>query len=182
MKLLDVYAAVLLPLTAVTAVAAAAVDLTAKGQAPLPGHKPPPPVLNPYPSQRALHFTHSTFKVLIVTDTHLLDDQTVPGNATNVSRASTQAVESYLAMEKPDYVVHLGDIVSGEAAESAEDVVGAVRQVLGPVGECGGQWQVQCDPPPLTLVALQSRPGFPFRRQRATMTTTSTPRMAPSPM
>jgi len=89
---------------------------------------------NSTPSQTPLYFTNSTFKVLIITDTHLLDDQTVPGNASNVSRASTQAVQSYLQMEKPNFVVHLGDLVSGEAANSSDDVVGAVRQILSPMG------------------------------------------------
>lgn len=86
--------------------------------------------------QPMIHFNDSAFKIMIISDTHLLDDQTVPGNATNVDRASTQAVRSYLEMENPNYVVHLGDIVSGEVANSANDVEAAVRQILSPIGEC----------------------------------------------
>ncbi|PWN93389.1 Metallo-dependent phosphatase [Acaromyces ingoldii] len=94
--------------------------------------------LDPYPSQPLLSFGASTpekFKLLIITDTHLLDDQTVPGNASNVSRASTDAVRQYLEVEKPDYVVHLGDLVSGEVANSSAQVRDAVRQILGPAVE-----------------------------------------------
>jgi predicted MPP superfamily phosphohydrolase len=92
--------------------------------------------LNPYPNQRALHFNkHSAFKVVVITDTHLLDDQNVAGNRSNVNYATTSAVETYLEVEKPDFVVHLGDIISGEVAKNTSDVVGAVRQVLSPMGE-----------------------------------------------
>lgn len=94
--------------------------------------------LDPYPLQPLLSFGASNvkkFKLLIITDTHLLDDQTVPGNASNVSRASTDAVRQYLEAEKPDYVVHLGDLVSGEVANSSAQVRDAVRQILGPAGE-----------------------------------------------
>lgn len=78
---------------------------------------------------------NKTFTLLVISDTHLLDDQTVPGNASNVNRASQEAVASYLRMEQPDYVVHLGDLISGEAANDTEDVVVAVRQILSPMGE-----------------------------------------------
>lgn len=78
-----------------------------------------------------------SFKIMVVTDTHLLDDQTVPGNASNVSRASAAAAATYLATETPDFVVHLGDIVSGEAANSTADVRGAVRQILAPIVRAG---------------------------------------------
>jgi hypothetical protein len=97
------------------------------------------PILDPYPDHRPLYFSRDgTFKLLILTDTHLLDDQDVHGNASNVNRASTDAVESYLEMEMPDFVVHLGDLISGERAKNEEEVVGAIRQILGPLSEYYG--------------------------------------------
>jgi predicted MPP superfamily phosphohydrolase len=90
-------------------------------------------------SQRPLHFSQEKFKLLVITDTHLLDDQDSPGNASNVNKASADAVTSYLELEKPDFVVHLGDLVSGERATSSKDVVGAVRQILKPISESVGR-------------------------------------------
>lgn len=94
--------------------------------------------LDPYPTQRPLYFSQDKFKLLVITDTHLLDDQDVHGNASNVNKASADAVTSYLEMEKPDFVVHLGDLVSGERATSSKDVVDAVRQILKPISESEG--------------------------------------------
>lgn len=79
----------------------------------------------------------ASFKVMVITDTHLLDDQTVPGNASNVARASTKAVQTFVKQERPDFVVHLGDLVSGEAANDTEQVRHAVRQILSPMVERG---------------------------------------------
>ncbi|PWN22163.1 Metallo-dependent phosphatase [Microstroma glucosiphilum] len=97
----------------------------------------PQPLLNPYPSHPRLSFSQSqsrsTFKLLVLTDTHLLDDGGSPGNASTLNALSTTAVEKYLEMEKPDYVVHLGDLISGEAARSKEEVEEAVGMILGPM-------------------------------------------------
>ncbi|PWN32973.1 Metallo-dependent phosphatase [Meira miltonrushii] len=75
----------------------------------------------------------SSFKVMVITDTHLLDDQTVPGNASNVARASRNAVRTYISQEQPDFVVHLGDMISGEAANNTKDVQSAIREILSPM-------------------------------------------------
>jgi predicted phosphodiesterase len=117
-------------------VAAASIAILLAGQAScLPGRQQSILSAPSRKSQRPIHFSNSKFNLLIVADTHLLDDQGTPDNASRVSQASKEAVESYLRMEKPDFVVHTGDLVSGEVATSTADVVDAVRQILRPMGE-----------------------------------------------
>ncbi|MCO5566209.1 hypothetical protein L7F22_019885 [Adiantum nelumboides] len=87
------------------------------------------PLLQFKPSKQS----ESSFKVMVITDTHLLDDQTVPGNASNVAIASRNAVRTYVSQEQPDFVVHLGDLISGEAANNTKDVQNAIREILSPM-------------------------------------------------
>lgn len=92
---------------------------------------------DPYPSQPLLHFHPGTnqFKILVITDTHLLDGNgsSKPSDIARVNSLSQSAVHTYLRDEKPDYVVHLGDYVSGESAHSAKNVSNAVAQILQPI-------------------------------------------------
>jgi hypothetical protein len=89
--------------------------------------------LRPSPHLPLLSFRpDGTFKLAIVTDTHLLDNQLAPGNggscsSTALSSATDQAfepaesevngatieeVQRYLERERPDFAVHNGDVIS----------------------------------------------------------------------
>lgn len=93
-----------------------------------------PNLLDPFPHQPLLHFSDisGSFRLAVITDTHLLDGQE---NASKLNAQSTFAVRQYLSMEQPDYIVHAGDIVSGEAATSSQDVRLAIEQIFRPVVE-----------------------------------------------
>ena len=99
------------------------------------GRAPCSPAISQPPKShlRPLSFdAHGQFKIAIVTDTHLLDGQ----NSSQILAAQSEAaVRTYLAQERPDFVVHLGDLVSGEAATSASDVEKAIVQILRPMRE-----------------------------------------------
>lgn len=75
------------------------------------------------------------FKVMVVSDTHLLDGQGSQAieNITRVNALSTNALTRYIELEQPDFVIHNGDLVSGESANSTQDVRKAVHQLLGPL-------------------------------------------------
>lgn len=85
--------------------------------------------------RRPLHMTASGFKVMVVSDTHLLDGQgsQAAENISHINALSTQALGRYIELEQPDFIVHNGDLVSGEAANSTQDVHDAVQQLLGPI-------------------------------------------------
>lgn len=116
-------------------------------------------VVDPYPSLPSLHFNNARFKLMVVSDTHLLDGQ---GNqsAENVrkyNKLAQDALIHYLEVEKPgemvsvvllsrrieltsfpspclkDYVVHNGDLISGEGANSTAHARAAVNQILSPI-------------------------------------------------
>lgn len=124
----------LLSLVLIDGSSALPLQATMASPSPLADPRSPNPLLDSYPSHPRLSFSpRKTFKLLVLTDTHLLDDGGSPGNASTLNALSTRAVERYLEMEKPDYVVHLGDLVSGEAAKSTQEVEEAVEMILGPM-------------------------------------------------
>ncbi|PWN25593.1 Metallo-dependent phosphatase [Jaminaea rosea] len=95
---------------------------------------------DPYPTQPLVHFNPSQrFKIIVVTDTHLLDGNgsSKPEDIARVNAMSQRAVRTYIRDEGPDYVVHLGDFVSGEFAHSELNVSRAVTQILEPIAEAG---------------------------------------------
>lgn len=82
-----------------------------------------------------LAMTDAGFKIMVVSDTHVLDGQgsQAPENVTRITSQTTQALERYIAMERPDFIVHNGDLLSGEAANSTQDVREAMQQLLKPI-------------------------------------------------
>ncbi|CAO1613481.1 unnamed protein product [Sympodiomycopsis kandeliae] len=82
-----------------------------------------------------LSFTSEGFKILVVSDTHLLDGQgsQAAENISAINAMTTNALSRYIAMERPDFIVHNGDYISGEAANSTENVRSAMKQILTPI-------------------------------------------------
>jgi Calcineurin-like phosphoesterase len=104
-----------------------ALELSRRGPA-LPPFNP-----DPSPNLPLLSFdAGGNFKVAIVTDTHLLDGQ---NNSQILADQSEAAVRTYLVQENPNFVVHLGDLISGEAANNTRDVENGVVQILRPMSD-----------------------------------------------
>lgn len=53
------------------------------------------------------------------------------------NQKSADAVTTYIQQKKPNYAVHLGDLVSGEVAKDANEVSAAVKQILTPIVNAG---------------------------------------------
>lgn len=88
---------------------------------------------DPYPTKPRIFFSsNGSFKIAVITDTHYLDGQE---NAGEIAANSSAATEYYLRTEKPNFVVHNGDLISGEAANSEENAMSGVTAALKPISE-----------------------------------------------
>ncbi|CAO1635681.1 unnamed protein product [Parajaminaea phylloscopi] len=102
---------------------------------PRPFFAPAARNVDPYPDHPPLHFKHSSFKLMVVSDTHLLDGQgnQSAANVAKYNKMAHDAVVHYIHQEKPDYIVHNGDFISGESANNTAQAKAAVREILGPI-------------------------------------------------
>lgn len=82
-----------------------------------------------------LRFDRGKFKILVLSDTHFNDDEGIPGHTPVTDKKSASYINNYLDAEQPDFVVHLGDMISGEQAKSTADVEKAIDTLLQPMSK-----------------------------------------------